>query len=516
MWKKQKVLTLFFFIILVFPIVVLASESLYSKDSVEVQLLGVNDLHGQLNTPLTYKGEKVGGISYLTSYLQEYEQKNPNTLLVHAGDMIGGSPPISSLFQDEPAVKWMNYVDFDVGTLGNHEFDEGVPEMQRMLKGGYHEDTGYFTGSTTPYTTANVIDKQSGSSLLPPYIIKEVHGVKIGFIGVVTTDTKDYVLSENLQNVEITDEVKAINKAVAELKEKNINSIVVLGHVAAKSNKNGQNPGREFVDMASEIDDEVDVMFAGHNHTYANTEVDGKLIVQAYSYGKAFSKVDLTIDPTTQEITNIESNIIYTYHKGMTPDNQTELLLKKYDDQLKYEYKDVIANTDHNIAKKPNKNGESPLAQLISRSLKEEMDADIGFVHHGGIRTNVSAGPVRPIDFHTVLPFKHNGIVLSMTGEEIKSVLMAQWSGEKENILQFSGMTYDWKKSAKGVEVSDLKDQQNHAIEPTKHYEVAVTHYLANGGDGFKEFAAGDVLREGPELVDIVINYVKKNGLENR
>ena len=104
------------------------------------------------------------------------------------------------------------------------------------------EKTGYFEGADFPYTVANVVDHETGETILPPYIIKEVNGVPIGFIGVVTTETTNFVLPEGIDHLEFTDEVVAINKAAEELKEKGVRSIVVLAHNPVSSKKNGSNP----------------------------------------------------------------------------------------------------------------------------------------------------------------------------------------------------------------------------------------------------------------------------------
>ncbi len=116
-----------------------------AEDSyISVQLLGINDFHGQLDVYRDVKGKQVGGAEYLASYLKKYEKENENTLLVHVGDAIGASAPVSSLHQDEPTIEFLNTLGFDVGTVGNHEFDEGRDELNRLLFGGEHEETGSF------------------------------------------------------------------------------------------------------------------------------------------------------------------------------------------------------------------------------------------------------------------------------------------------------------------------------------------------------------------------------------
>ncbi|MBN8233666.1 bifunctional metallophosphatase/5'-nucleotidase [Halobacillus kuroshimensis] len=491
----------------------LAAETLYSEERVDIQLLGVNDLHGQLEAELTFDGKKAGGAEYLAAYLKACEKENPHSLIVHAGDMIGGSPPISSLFQDEPTVEWMNRVGFDVGTLGNHELDEGVEEMTRLLDGGWHKQTGTFSGSTTPYTAANVVDESTGEPLLPSHIIKEIKGVPVGFIGVVTTDTRDYVLEENLEGIRITDEVTAVNEAAQELKDKGVSSIIVLGHVSAASDKSGTKGSESFVEMAGAIDDEVDVLFAGHNHTYADIEVDGKLIVQAYSYGRAFSKVDLTIDPATQDIVNKEAEIVVTYHEGMDPDPETTALLEPYQAQIEEEYHQVLGEAEHGLSRKKDEKGRSALGELVADSLKENMQADMAFVHHGGIRQSIPQGPIQAVDLHSSLPFKHYGVRLAMTGKQIEDALLEQWREGRTNRVQPSGMTYQWEKKDDVISVYNLRDQDGEPVDPEQTYTVAVTQYLAYGGDGFEAFGRGELLREGDLLVDIVSDHISGNSL---
>ncbi len=146
-----------------------------SKAPFELQILGINDFHGQLDT--FNKNLNAGGIEYLASYLKQREAQNPNTLLVHAGDAVGASSPVSALLQDEPTITFLNELGFDVGTVGNHEFDEGVAEMKRLIFGGSHPKTvdkyGVFAGANFPYVAANVVDSKTNEPILQPYILNK-------------------------------------------------------------------------------------------------------------------------------------------------------------------------------------------------------------------------------------------------------------------------------------------------------------------------------------------------------
>ena len=96
----------------------------------------------------TVGGKQVGGAEYLAAYLKKYEQDNKNTSLVQVGDAVGGSAPVSSLLQDEPTIEFLNKLGFDVGTVGNHEFDEGVDELNRLLYGGKMKRLAILKGQT--------------------------------------------------------------------------------------------------------------------------------------------------------------------------------------------------------------------------------------------------------------------------------------------------------------------------------------------------------------------------------
>jgi 5'-nucleotidase len=154
-----------------------------------IQLFGVNDFHGNLEPlsnpsyrtptgnvdgPITCCGGVAGGAAYLDAYLDRYAALDPDsTIRVHAGDMVGGSPLISSYFHDEPTIEATNLMEFDVGTIGNHEFDEGGQEMLRLINGGQRKDglqfkedvngelvntsDPNFAGADYPYISANVV-----------------------------------------------------------------------------------------------------------------------------------------------------------------------------------------------------------------------------------------------------------------------------------------------------------------------------------------------------------------------
>ena len=323
------------------------SKEAGDKKNIPVQMLGVNDFHGALNTTGTAylengKFTNVGRASVLAAYLdqaqKEFETKtgSKHTERVQAGDLVGASPANSALLRDEPTMRVFNEMNFTIGTLGNHEFDKGLGEYVRILKGekptreamGSISDdlweaiNGYpRKESTQKIAIANITNKVDGPQGkagaqpydLPPYIV-ETYGegteaVKVGYIGVVTKEFPNLVLAEHTKDFNVIDEGEAVAKYTKELREDHdVNAVVVVSHVASTS-KDVVVQG-EVVEMMKTVDNldpanGVDVVFAGHNHQYTNGLIkrDGKKdvrVVQSTSQGKAYIDLQGELDPETK------------------------------------------------------------------------------------------------------------------------------------------------------------------------------------------------------------------------
>lgn len=492
---------------------VYAEENTVEKQAgpyLNVQLLGVNDFHGQIDITRNVAGQPVGRADYLASYLKQREAENENTLLVHSGDMVGASSPTSALMQDEPTVEIMNELGFDVGTLGNHEFDEGVQEMMRLIDGGRHEKTGDFEGANFPYVAANVIDKETKENILPSYVIKNVKGAKIGFIGVVLSDTPDIVTPSGTAGIEFTDEAEAINKAAKELKKKGVESMVVLAHNPVEQTSTGEVFG-ELADMANTVDDEIDVMFGAHNHRNVNATVDGKLLVQAYSYGTAFADVDVKIDRRTKDIVEKKAEIVTTFQKGITPDVKITEIVKKAEEQVAPIINEVVGNAGTLLSGTDAYNGESVLGNVIADSMTEQTGTDFAFMNPGGIRDVINPGEVTWGELFNVQPFGNDLVTMTLTGAQIKELFESQWSTGREKMLQISGLkaTFDMSKPIGERAVSMVKEDGT-PVEAAQEYTVTVNNFMAGGGDGYTVLLEGKNQTINVTDLDALVNYFKK------
>lgn len=270
---------------------------------VPVQILGINDFHGGLsNTGTAQIGDQTyqntGTAERLAGSLNQAESDfkaaNPagTTIRVEAGDMVGASPANSALLQDESTMHALKAMHIEYGTLGNHEFDEGLGEFNRIVIGG--QPTKQYNDAEMAYPheasdiniiTANVILKGTKTDdnygEIPygfqPYIIKKIHTsdnkvVKIGFIGIETTDLPILTLYDNYKDYEILDEAETIAHYEKILRNQGVNAIVVLAHTGVET-KNGETKGTA-VDIIQKLyqidsDNSVDIYLARHSHQYA-------------------------------------------------------------------------------------------------------------------------------------------------------------------------------------------------------------------------------------------------------
>lgn len=316
----------------------------HNNDYIPFQMLAINDFHGNLDTKSILNGKEVGGAAYLATQLDqrqaemeaqaEKSKKKSYTIRLEAGDIVGASPTVSSLLQDEPTIKAMNQMGFKLGVLGNHSFDEGIPEFKRLLHAtSVHPNVAKYTEGTDykyqgvdgefKFLAANVVEKTSGAHIFDPYTIKEVGGVNVGFIGIVTPETTTSAAPKHTKLYQFLDITKTINKYAKELEGKGVKAIVVVAHEGAATD-NDVTTG-VMADVATKIDNQVDVIFAAHSHKIANGVVDGKLIIQDYNYGQAFGDVRTKLDPKTEDFVkgSIKAEVVLNT-RDVSPDREIQ------------------------------------------------------------------------------------------------------------------------------------------------------------------------------------------------
>jgi 5'-nucleotidase len=488
--------------------------------TVDLQVLGVNDLHGNLE-PTLVSGQAAGGVAYLGSYLAAAKAQDPKgTIIAHAGDTVGASPLISSWFHDEPTIAATNLMDFDAGTLGNHEFDEGGTEMLRLIRGGHREDGKQFKdgvdtsdpdfpGADYPYVSANVTYADSGKHVLPPFTIVRREGIPVGIIGVTTTETPSIVVPDAVAPFAFGDISDAVNQQVAALHRRGVHTIVVLAHAGGFQDP-GEDPAGEILDETAQMDPDVDLVLAGHTHSFLNTKVNNALVVQAYRYGTAFDKVTLTVDRRTRDVTASTADVVTTYDAGVTPAPELAALVQTFEDRIAPVAARAVGTSAAPATRAVTTAGESALGDLIADAQAHETGAQVALMNPGGIRADLEAGPLTFADLFAVQPFDNGLVKVTLTGAQLKAVLEQQFPAAGDKILQVSGIreTYDHSR-AEGDRITSLTLADGTAVDPATSYTVAVNSFLATGGDGFTVLKAGTAVTSFGTDVDALEHYVE-------
>jgi len=529
-----------------------ASESNYWRDSnaahpnswTRFKILGFNDFHGQLEARVLF-GRPAGGAAVLASYLEtEANESDNGALIVHAGDHVGASPPISALLHDEPSISFLNILANEeceeeyklnpkcnlIGTLGNHEFDEGVNEMQRLINGGIHADGPFlddnYKGAKFPYVNANVINKNTGKTILPAYVIKRVKGMPIAFIGAVLKQTPSIVTPSGVAGVDFLDEATAINSYVPELKRKGVRAIVVTIHQGTRqsffngpTNTNPQDLGSAIGDIVRNLDDEIDIVVSGHAHGFTNQLVQNKngkqiLVTQAFSASTAYADIDVAIDPRSKDIVEKSAAIITTFGDtgpGLKPNKKVTTLVASAAKVVAPLVNRIIGETTTDILRLENAAGESALGNLIADAQRTAMNTDIAFMNPGGIRADITAGQVTWGALFTVQPFANDLVQMTLTGEQIIRLLNQQWANPtRTRIMKTSGIQYIWDASQPAANriIGNSVVINGQPIDMLASYTVTVNSFMAAGGDGFTVLTEGTNRVIGPVDLDALVTHI--------
>jgi 5'-nucleotidase len=368
--------------------------------TVELQLLGVNDFHGHLEPP----EPGLGGAAWLGAHLNQAARSHPDrTIRVHAGDMIGASPLISSHFHDEPTIEATNMMDFAVGAVGNHEFDEGGHELMRVLRGSRYQ-----------WLAANTVDPETGATFLPPFKVIERGGVRVGFIGVTTDDTPTWLLPEFKRDYRFLDISDTVNRWVPELRASGVEAIVVLAHSGAL--QKGDLAAGEIADETVQMDDAVDVVVAGHTHSQLNFTVDGKLVVESFAYGTGYDRVRISVDRVTGDVVAKSADLATTTHAGTAPDPELANFVAGYASRLAPLGDRVVGELDEEL-------DSDALGELVADAQRAFAGADVAFVNGGNTRQpGMDAGEVTYAEAFLVHVYEHPIVRMTMRGRDVLAV----------------------------------------------------------------------------------------------
>ena len=472
---------------------------------------------------------------------KENLSKDYNVLLVDDGDAIQGEP-IGTMTRGEAVIDIMNVMGYDVAIPGNHEFDYGVDRFLELTK-----------KANFPYISCNF--NKEGELVFEPWLIKEIGGVKIAFVGVTTPDTlrsstPRYFMDENGSFIygfmaDATGEAlyDAVQKSVDAARAEGADYVILMGHLG---NETEVSPWM-YSDVISHCSG-IDAMLDGHSHdtdqvvmqdkdgkdvvrTACGTKLanigalhitrDGKISSELYSWNSSVAAPKLlNIDNAAAEAVSVATDELNAKLAEVVANTTVDLIIN-----------DPVAKTDDGKAVRIIRRAETNLGDLCADAyLDQSGEADIAFVNGGGIRVPINKGDITLNDILKVHPFGNSLTVIEVTGQQVLDAL--EWSvhalpGEFGGFDHVAGLTFEYDATIDSPCVQDEKGFFDHVdetmerrvrnvlvagepIDPEAVYKLASHDYqLLNNGDGYTMYDGAKVLQESVKLDNqVLIDYI--------
>lgn len=459
-------------------------------------------------------------------------------ILVDDGDNIQGEP-IGTMTKGEALIDLMNEAGYEVAIPGNHEFDYGMDQFLSLAEKAKFQ-----------YISCNF--NKEGELVFEPYVIKELGGAKVAFVGVttpktLTSSTPKYFQDENGEFVygffqDDTGEgvYNAVQKAVDDARAEGAEFVVVMGHMG---NEEECRPWT-YADVIENTTG-IDVFLDGHSHDtdqvtmknkdgedvirsacgtklacvgYCRIAGDGKITAGVYKWNNAASAPVLL---------GIENDMSKAVEKASATLNE-KLKEVVATSQIRLTINDPEAVDENGKPIRMVRRAETNLGDLCADAYRDQSGADIAFVNGGGIRVNIEAGDITLNDILKVHPFGNAMCVIEVTGQQILDAL--EWGaravpGENGGFLQVSGLTYEIHsyidnpcKQDENTLFTGIEGERRvknvmvngEPIDPNATYTLASHNYmLLNQGDGYTMFAGCKVLQDSVKLDNqVLIDYI--------
>ena len=517
---------------------------------VEVQILAFNDLHGNLQVPDPVEvteadGTKhkitTGGVAHLAAALRGLRVGHLNTVTVSAGDTIGASPLISANYLDEPTIDAMNLLGLEFNSVGNHEFDRGSDELQRMQAGGCAKFTRRipcavepFGGARFRYLAANVV-RANGSTIFPSTGLKTFQTsagpITIGFIGMTLKGTEHLVTPSGVKGLTFKDEAATANDLVPQLKAQGADAVVLLIHQGGKTKQFTTGNGcdglsGDIVPVLKALDPAITTVISGHTHwayVCRNTPgvADGRLLTSAGKYGYFVTDLRLEFNPATHRLIDQSARNVTVGNGENGKDAAEKALVDRYATAVAPIASRIVGHLSAPATKSTN-DGESAAADLISDSMLAATlapgngGAQLALVNGTGVRVDLPEGDIRYDAAFAMMPFGNNLVVMTLTGAQLKAALEQQYGQPIRTgftrpaaLAPSDGFTYtvDMTKPV-GSRVGDMR-LNGKAMDPAAPYRVTLNNYLASGGDNLSAFTAGtDITDKGIIDLDALVAWI--------
>ncbi|HCL00152.1 MAG TPA: multifunctional 2',3'-cyclic-nucleotide 2'-phosphodiesterase/5'-nucleotidase/3'-nucleotidase [Candidatus Marinimicrobia bacterium] len=529
---RFSIIALFSVIIILQSFLIGANPAEFPDDEfLKVVTIFTNDIHGGIDRseasfinpdfPPMLGGGAVAG-RYIMQKRQEAEENGWGFLLIDAGDFYQGTP-LGTLSEGEAVIEYMNAVEYDVLTVGNHDFDNGWENLKRL------SEIAEF-----PFLAANLYRQSTGelAEFVKPYIIKEYQGVKIGIIGATLSSTPSMSFPEHVADLDFKTEIEALEKYLPEVKAQGVHTVIFLTHAWLAYDpeigyrnmlKNMSEGGAITSSSTQEIAHYVpgiDIIFSGHLHKgfYEPWEdpVNHTLIFQNYANGSNLGHVNFYIHRKTGTLAGYDyvcdDGAIFTlFEDDFLPDTNIAKQIDYWVQKAESGFDEVIGLATAPISRSGS--GESPMGNLSVDAIRASTRADVAFSNFGGVRADISAGPITPRQIFSVMPFGNRVVIIKVKGSLLKALVEDRVSGTSRGML-ISGAEIVIDRSKPDGSRVVLFKINGEMIEADRDYTLAISDYLAEGNSGYDRLTTispDQINYTGILFRQAIIDYIKRN-----
>jgi 5'-nucleotidase len=453
------------------------------SETVRVTLLQVNDVY-QIS-PVD-KGQR-GGLARVHTLRKQIQAESPHTLYLLAGDTLAPSVA-SNIFKGRQMIAVWNATGLDLAVLGNHEFDFGDAVLRERMK-----------ESRFTWLGTNVVDRKTGRPFndMPPFVVRDLGGVRVGFFGLLTPDTKQ--TSSASADVEFRDPCAVARKTIKQLRKERARVVVALTHLTITEDK-----------ALARCAPGIDAIIGGHEHTVITSLSSRTPIFKMGSDARNLGRIDLLVSRRTGELESIDWEIIPVTN-DTKDDPESAALVAEFEKRLSAEMDLPVGETSVALDARQatNRSRETNLGSFIADAYRRQTGAEVALLNGGSIRSNTTYGPGRLTkrDVMSILPFENPIVKVEVTGAQLRAALehgvsRAREEPEAGRFPQVSGLrfSYDARRPAGSrVTAVTVGDQP---LDDKKTYTLALNTFVLGGGDGYTMFKGARLLVE-PENAQV-------------
>lgn len=503
--------------------------------TVTITVVGTNDLHGHVRALPVLAG-------YL-GILREERASDGAVVVLDGGDLFQGTLE-SNLLEGAPVIDAYGLLGYDAAAIGNHEFDYG-PEGARVTPASPDDDPrgallARARQARFPLLNANLRRAADGAPIdwdhVAPSTLFERAGVDIGVIGVTTEQTLTTTIPTNVRDLAVEPLADAIAREAAALRSRGADVVIVAAHAGGECHRFEDprdlaacEPGEEIFRVAEALPaHSVDAIVAGHTHAGVAHIVNGIAIIESYAYGRAFGRLDLTVDPergvvdvTTHpprelcEQGSFESGdcVAGTYDgREVQPDARVaEALVPAIDNARALRERPLGVLVERAITRSHEE--ECALGNLFVDLMRaSRSDVDVALTNGGGLRADLPEGPLTYGQLYEAMPFDNRFARIRLSVGELARVLAGILSRDG-SYFSISGVRAEAVCEGGSVRVRIL-DERGRELPVDRVLTLLTTDFLATGGDGALASLGADrvTIEDGEPVRDAMASVLRARG----